>query len=75
MMLKVLFYSYYTGVTSSRSIGDKLDTDTVYMYLSGVRPPDFRTPRVKANASHTRKKNKWKHISVSPKQLFNTAHW
>ena len=22
---------------------DKLDTDTVYMYLSGVQPPDFRT--------------------------------
>jgi transposase len=43
MMLKVLFYSYYTGVTSSRSIADKLNADTVYMYLSGMQRPDFRT--------------------------------
>ncbi len=33
----------------------------------------FRDPMPDAN--HTRKKNKWKHISVSPKQLFNTVHW
>ncbi len=39
MMLKVLFYSYYTGVTSSRIIADKLDTDTVYMSSSRTCSP------------------------------------
>lgn len=43
MMLKVLFYAYFNGVTSSRSIADKLCCDTVYMYLSGMQHPDFRT--------------------------------
>lgn len=43
MMLKILFYSYFNGVTSSRAIADKLCSDTVYMYLSGMQHPDFRT--------------------------------
>lgn len=43
MMLKVLFYSYYSGVTSSRCIADKLATDTVFMFLAGMQRPDFRT--------------------------------
>lgn len=43
MMLKVFFYAYFSGVTSSRSIQDKLGSDTVYMYLSGMQCPDFRT--------------------------------
>jgi transposase len=43
MMLKILFFAYFNGVTSSRSIQDKLCCDTVYMYLSGMQHPDFRT--------------------------------
>lgn len=43
MMIKVLFYGYNTGVTSSRDIADHLNTHTVYMYLSGMQSPDFRT--------------------------------
>lgn len=43
MLLKVLFYGYATGVRSSRKIAQKLQEDVVYMWLSGMQKPDFRT--------------------------------
>lgn len=43
MMLKVLFYAYNTGTSSSRVIAHCLETDTAYMYLSGMQRPDHRT--------------------------------
>lgn len=43
MMLKVLFYAYSEGVTSSRDIADLVEGHTVYMYLSGMQRPDHRT--------------------------------
>lgn len=43
MMLKVLFYAYYTGKTSSREIAHCLETDTAFMFLSGMQYPDHRT--------------------------------
>lgn len=43
MMLKILFYAYSDGVTSSRDIANLVETHTVYMYLSGMQRPDHRT--------------------------------
>lgn len=43
MMLKVLFYSYFQGMTSSRSIASMILHDTEYMFLAGMQKPDFRT--------------------------------
>ncbi len=43
MMLKVLFYSYFTGVMSSRGMWDALKVRADYIFLSGDRAPDFRT--------------------------------
>lgn len=43
MMLKVLFYSYLTGIFSSRKMEDNLIHRADYMYLSGTQVPDFRT--------------------------------
>jgi transposase len=43
MMLKVLFYAYADGVTSSRDIADLVEGHTVYMYLAGMQRPDHRT--------------------------------
>jgi transposase len=43
MMLKVLFYSYSSGVFSSREIATRLETDNIFMYLSARQTPDHRT--------------------------------
>lgn len=43
MMLKVLFYSYYNGIFSSRRIAKELERDIFYWYLSARQRPDFRT--------------------------------
>lgn len=43
MMLKVLFYAYTQKIFSSRKIGEKLDTDVAFIFLSGMQSPDFRT--------------------------------
>jgi transposase len=43
MMLKVIVYAYSQNIYSSRSIAQKLKTDTAFMFLSGLQSPDFRT--------------------------------
>ena len=43
MMLKVIIYAYSQCVYSSRRIGRGLESDTAFMYLSGMQHPDFRT--------------------------------
>ena len=43
MMLKVLFYAYSTGITSSRKIAQRLEQDVHFMFLSGMETPNFRT--------------------------------
>ncbi|MFC1994851.1 transposase [Chloroflexota bacterium] len=43
MMLKVIIYAYSRDIYSSRSIAQGLKTDTVFMFLSGLQSPDFRT--------------------------------
>lgn len=43
MMLKVLFYSYYTGVFSCRNMWGALKRQADYIFLSGDQVPDFRT--------------------------------
>lgn len=43
MMLKVLFYSYYIGVMSSRKMWEGLKTRADYIFLSGDQVPEFRT--------------------------------
>ena len=43
MMLKVLIYAYSRGICSSRRIEGELESDTAFMYLSGMQRPDFRT--------------------------------
>jgi len=43
MMLKVLLWGYATGVRSSRKLAERLQQDTVFMWLAGLERPDFRT--------------------------------
>ena len=43
LMLKILFYSYSHGVTSSRVIEDRCRSDTAYMFLAAMQTPDYRT--------------------------------
>jgi transposase len=43
MMLKVLLWGYATGVRSSRKLAERLQQDTVFMWLAGLEQPDFRT--------------------------------
>ena len=43
MMLKVIFYSYYNGVFSSRRIAKELERNIFFWYLSARQRPDFRT--------------------------------
>ena len=43
MMLKVLIYAYSQGLYSSRVIARQLQTNTTFMFLSGMQAPDFRT--------------------------------
>jgi transposase len=43
MMLKVIIYAYSLDIYSSRRIAQELETDTAFMFLSGLQAPDFRT--------------------------------
>jgi len=43
MMVKLLFYSYCTGVVSSRKIAMKLVEDVAFRVLAAGNRPDFRT--------------------------------
>jgi len=43
MLLKVLIYSYLSGVYTSRQIAKRMREDINYMWLSGKSHPDFRT--------------------------------
>jgi transposase len=43
MMIKVLLWGYATGIRSSRKIEERLEQDTVFMWLAGLERPDFRT--------------------------------
>lgn len=43
MMLKVLLYAYQQRIFSSRRIAKALREDVVFMWLSGLNQPDFRT--------------------------------
>jgi len=43
MLLKVLFYSYMTGMMSCRGMWNNLKYRADYIYLSGDQIPDFRT--------------------------------
>lgn len=43
MMLKVIIYSYASGIRSCRKIAKRLRENIHYMWLSGMQQPDFRT--------------------------------
>jgi len=43
MMLKILFYAYSQKMPSSRVIARRCAEDVVFMWLSGMQRPDFRT--------------------------------
>jgi len=43
MMLKVLFYAYYCGIMSCRTIWDQLVHRADFIYLAAGRVPNFRT--------------------------------
>lgn len=43
MMVKILFYAYCTGTTSSRKVNKRLYEDVAFRYLSANNFPDFRT--------------------------------
>lgn len=43
LMIKVLFYSYYNGIFSTRKIARECERNIYYWYLSGKQKPDFRT--------------------------------
>ncbi len=42
-MLKIWFYGYATGVTSSRKIEKKLSEDIGFIYPAGMQKPDHKT--------------------------------
>ncbi|OPY29509.1 MAG: Transposase DDE domain protein [Methanocella sp. PtaU1.Bin125] len=42
-MIKVLFYAYSLGITSSREIEDHLRRDAAFMFLAAMQKPDYRT--------------------------------
>jgi len=43
MMLKILIYAYSQKTPSSRAIARRCAEDVVFMWLSGIQKPDFRT--------------------------------
>ncbi len=43
MLLKVIVYGYSIGLRSSRRLQKELREDVVFMWLSGMQEPDFRT--------------------------------
>jgi transposase len=43
LMLKVIFYAYNLGITSSREIEDHLRRDAAFMFLAAMQKPDYRT--------------------------------
>jgi transposase len=43
MMLKILFYSYASGIFSSRKIAKAMRENIAFIYLSAWQQPDFRT--------------------------------
>ena len=43
LMLKVLFYGYYVGIMSSRTIWDCVINRADFMYLAAGQVPNFRT--------------------------------
>ncbi len=43
LMLKALLYGYMIDIRSSRDIQKITSTDTVFMYLTAMQTPDFRT--------------------------------
>jgi len=43
MMLKILIYAYSQKTPSSRAIAGRCGEDVVFMWLSGMQKPDFRT--------------------------------
>lgn len=43
MMLKVLVFAYLSNVYSSRRIAELLERDIYFMWLAGMKRPDFRT--------------------------------
>ena len=43
MMLKILFYGYYTGIMSCRTIWDSVINRSDFMYLAAGQVPNFRT--------------------------------
>ena len=44
MMLKLLLYAYATGVTSSREIEHRCQTDVAFRWLTANAAPDYRSP-------------------------------
>jgi transposase len=43
MMLKILFYSYLSNIYSCRKIMNAVQFNVLFMWLSGMQVPDFRT--------------------------------
>ena len=43
LLLRVIFYAYYRGITSSRAIERNCKTDLKFMALASVRTPHFTT--------------------------------
>lgn len=43
LLIKLWIYGYATGTLSGRKIAAKCETDTAWMYLTGMHKPDFRT--------------------------------
>lgn len=43
LLIKLWIYGYATGTLSGRKIATRCETDTAWMYLTGMHKPDFRT--------------------------------
>jgi transposase len=43
LLLRMIFYAYYSGITSSRTIANLCKTDLKFMALAVGKPPHFTT--------------------------------
>jgi transposase len=43
LLIKIIFYGLFEGVTSSRILAKKCSSDVGYMFLAAMQKPDFRT--------------------------------
>jgi len=69
LMLKILLWGYATGVRASRKIEERLHSDVVFMWLSDMEKPDFRTICLFRKGNLAAIENLFAQVLVVAKQL------